>query len=230
MRGPFFWVFVVLPVAVSCQSKPDGKAVFARPELEQQLSQCLQGQSKEIIIRKQPVTDADFSRILSARGLQVLELYHCDMTGLAGIAQLKDLRRLRLEAFPCNDMSAREISKLRQLTILNLPDASFTDDGLAAIATLPDLELLRFGSPNVADSGLACLANLKTLRFLHFMNVPVTDSGLKVLHGMNQLESLYIDGGLQTDEGIRLLLQENSELHFHRDQLHLPGDSRADGH
>ena len=60
------------------------------------------------------------------------------------------------------------------------------------------------------------------------MGVPVTDEGIRAIHGMTWLESFYLDGGNATDEGLRQLLTALPELHFHRDQLHIPSDDRHD--
>ena len=69
------------------------------------------------------------------------------------------------------------------------------------------------------------------LRWLHLMEVPLTDQGLEVFRSMTKLESLYLDGDRATDEGLSNLVLARPDLHFHQDQLHLPGDPRLrDGH
>jgi hypothetical protein len=71
---------------------------------------------------------------------------------------------------------------------------------------------------------------MNSLRFLHLIDVPITDAGLAHVSGMTWLESFYLDGGDCTDAGLRGLLQALPELHFHRDQLHLPDDPHAHPH
>jgi hypothetical protein len=71
---------------------------------------------------------------------------------------------------------------------------------------------------------------MPALRFLHLIDVPVTDAGIAHLQSMSRLESFYLDGGRCTDDGLRALLRALPDLHFHLDQLHLPGDPKADDH
>jgi hypothetical protein len=116
------------------------------------------------------------------------------------------------------------------LRVVNQPEGRFTADGLAALARMPPLELLRLHSPHVTDAGMAHVAGMNELRFLHLIDVSITDAGLAPLHGMAGLESFYLDGGSCSDDGLRELLTALPELHFHKDQLHVPGDPRAHPH
>ena len=163
-----------------------------------------------------------------AKGCESLETLEADFRSLTAedlsiLSELPEIKRLMLTG-PLDDSALNQISQISQLEILNLPDAVFTDDGLATISSLSHLELLRFSSPHVTDVGMNAIARLPSLRFLHLIDVPITDDGLKPFHEMSQLESFYIDGGQCTDEGLRELLTALPELHFHRDQLHLPDD------
>ena len=77
---------------------------------------------------------------------------------------------------------------------------------------------------------MAALSQLKELRFLHLIDVPLTDASLPILEGLSSLQSLYLDGDRCTEKGLHGLLQKRPDIHFHRDQLHLPDDPNADPH
>jgi hypothetical protein len=142
-----------------------------------------------------------------------------------------DTVEIRLKGAPIDDAQLADLRGLTELRRLNLPNSQISDRGLEVIAKeVPQLELLRLGSPRVTDAGLATIAQLKKLRFLHLLDMPITDAGLKHLEQMTWLESFYLDGGAVTDRGLSSLIEALPELHFHRDQQHLPGDPRSDDH
>ena len=142
---------------------------------------------------------------------------------------VRRLRWLKLSG-PADDATAAAIARLRELEILNLPDARLTDAGLRRLATLDRLTLLRFASPDVTDAGIAALPDLPRLKFLHLMGVPITDAGLVSVAAIGTLESFYLDGGKATDAGLSRLLSVRPDLHFHKDQRHLPGDPNRHPH
>lgn len=147
---------------------------------------------------------------------------------IAGCPHLKILH-LRTEL---GDAEIERLAQLRELEVLDLPLAlDVTDKGLQALSQHPRLKLIRLRAPQLSDAGLPPFATLPELRWLHLMEVPLTDAGLEVFRSMPRLESLYLDGDRATDEGLSNLVLARPDLHFHRDQLHLPHDPRKrDGH
>lgn len=198
----------------------------------EQVASVRSGASTEIIVQSRPVTAAELLDLAEGcERLRDLEIDDCDVTAeaAAAIGNLAELQKLKLGA-PVDDAALAQLARARQLTTLNLPHARFTDAGLASIATLPGLQLLRIHAPNVTDDGMPHIASMKSLRFLHLIDVPITDAGLEHLHGMSWLQSFYLDGGNCTDDGLYALLTALPDLHFHKDQLHLPDDPRAHPH
>lgn len=130
------------------------------------------------------------------------------------------------------DRELQAIAQMPNLEVLDLPLAlSVTDAGLEAIAEHPKLLLVRLRAPQVTDAGLKAFTRMPKLRWLHLMEVPLTDAGLLVFQEMPRLESLYLDGDRATDEGLSNLVLARRDLHFHRDQVHIPSDPRKqDGH
>lgn len=207
-------------------------APAARRGWDEQIAAVRAGTSTRIVVPNEAVDAGDLAGLAhGCDAIEVLDLDRvaADVDALAAIARLPHLKRLKLGA-PVDDAGIEQLVRARQLTVVNLPQATFSDRGLELLAGLPQLELLRFHSPKVTDAGLAHIARMPSLRFLHLIDAPITDAGLLHLHGMRRLESFYLDGGACTEEGLRGLLRALPELHFHLDQLHLPGDPRADVH
>lgn len=215
-----------------CRSETAGPV----PELpeaswSEQVAAVRAGRETRIAVTRVTIDAAQFEQLAEGcDGLAVLEIESATFPDetLAVLAQCPRLIRLKL-GVPLGDAGAAHIAAASSLEFLNLPDARFTDDGLEAIAGLP-LKQLRFHSPRVTDAGMEHVAGIESLRFLHVIDVPMTDAGLLPLHAMTGLESFYLDGSACTDEGLRDLLTALPELHFHRDQLHLPGDPHAHPH
>lgn len=209
-----------------------GEVIGERPWIEQ-VRAVREGRTQQIIVEQQTITPLDWKELAEGcETLEVLEVSDCDdfaSFDLELLETLPQLSRLKLGA-PIDDAGMQRIAVAASLRALNLPAGRFTDSGLSYISMLPHLELLRFQSPHVTDAGLESVARMKSLRFLHLLNVPVTDTGLASLHRMTWLESFYLDGGGCTDEGLSELLTALPELHFHKDQLHLPGDPHAHTH
>ncbi|MFO1096183.1 MAG: hypothetical protein U0992_23185 [Planctomycetaceae bacterium] len=220
------------PATKSASIAPAATAPSAEPAWHDQIAAVRARTETRISVRHSRVTAVEMQDLATGCAvLEVLDLEDVEVAtqSLAVLEQLPALARLKLGG-PVDDAAVEQIVTCVGLTAVNLPQATFTDHGLERLATLPRLELLRFHSSNVTDDGLQEIARMPSLRFLHLIDVPVTDAGLIHLHGMGRLESLYLDGGTCTEAGLRSLLTALPELHFHRDQLHLPGDPRADEH
>ena len=211
---------------VASNSKQESNYSAARELIER----CKRQTATELVIRS-PVSLDQLLAISENPQLHTLELYaaHFSPTDLDCLASLSQLRRLRLEDLALHDRSIVSLWEMPHLEILNIPATVLTDSGVKTlVARLSGLQLLRIGSPHITDTGIATLSELQSLRFLHLVDIPVTDAGLIHFHDMHSLESFYIDGGQETEPGIRELLRANPQLHFHRNQLHIPDDPLAD--
>lgn len=219
-----------------CSPPPQDADATTTPPAEaswsEQVAAVRSGTAREIIVQSKPVTAPELLDLAQGcRRLQDLEIDDCELNAEAAavIGSLAELQKLKLGA-TVDDAVLAQLVRAPQLTTLNLPNAQFTDAGLVSIATLPNLQLLRFHSSQVTDAGLLPVSQMQSLRFLHLIDVPITDAGLEHLHGMTWLESFYLDGGDCTDDGLYALLKALPDLHFHKDQLHLPDDPHAHPH
>jgi hypothetical protein len=230
------WRLLLLPLlalpACSGETEHPPATPPAEASWSQQISAVREGRSNQIIVTHQAIDATQFVELAdSCDGLLILEIESAGVhdEDLAVLEHCPHLKRLKLGA-PVGDTGTEHIAAVPSLEIVNLPEARFTDDGLASLARLPRLELLRFHTPNVTDAGMAHIPEIKSLRFLHLIDVPITDTGLRPLYSMTELESFYLDGSQCTEDGLGDLLRALPELHFHKDQLHLPGDPHADEH
>lgn len=197
-----------------------------------QLEAVRQGSSTSIVMPTVRIT-TDLLAELESIAPRITEL---NLSGdhLAGrmdaIVACSNLRILHLRS-PLGDDDLTALSQLPRLEVLDLPAADFTDVGLRALEGHPSLRLLRLRSPRLTDRGVTSLSHLPALRWVHLIEVPVTDAGLEVFRAMPELQSLYLDGDRATDRGLAGLVVSRPDLHFHRDQVHLPSDPRQqDGH
>lgn len=225
-------LLAILLTLSACKGETDTPSEAARvtqASWVEQIAAVREGNSIRIIVSQETVSAAQFEQLADGCDeLVTLEVESADFPddALSVLDFCPHLKRLKL-GMPVHDSGAQRIAAATELEVVNLPAGQFTDDGLVALAGLPRLELLRFHSPNVTDAGMEHIAGIDSLRFLHIIDVPITDAGLTPLHTMAGLESFYLDGSQCSDEGLRDLLTALPELHFHKDQLHLPGDPRA---
>lgn len=159
------------------------------------------------------------------KGLKLISvgLVRCngiDDDGLAALAKIKGLRRLRLgcvsfgpptgtQGTPgphITDAGLKTIAGMESLTEIDLAgQKQITDAGLKLLAGIPTLVILRLsmadfsmpGAPPsaaspITDEGIAALAALIHLKQLDISGTAVTDAGLAQLHVLTALESLSI--------------------------------------
>lgn len=205
----------------------------ARAAWRKQLDVVRAGRSTAIVMPDLQLSSVHLSDLESVAD-KVTELnLSGDQLGeeFAAITSCSHLRILHLRTL-VGDAEIAALSQLRELEVLDLPLAmGVTDVGLKALEDHPKLRLVRLRAPRVTDTGLASWPRLPELRWLHLMEVPLTDAGLETFRSMPKLESLYLDGDEATDDGLSALIIARPDLHFHRDQVHLPTDPRQrDGH
>ena len=220
--------FLLRPAHVSPEPEKESRAVWRK-----QLDEVRAGRSTVIVM-----PDLQLSSVhLPDLGTVADKVTELNLSGdqlgqqIAAITGCSHLRILHLRTVVGDDEIAA-LGQLRELEVLDLPLATgVTDAGLKALEGHPRLRLIRLRAPQVTDAGLASLPRLLELRWLHLMEVPLTDAGLETFRSMPKLESLYLDGDRATDDGLSALITARPDLHFHRDQVHLPTDPRQrDGH
>ena len=97
---------------------------------------------------------------------------------LVDLAQLRDLRALKLEECNITDAGVEHIKDLQSLTSLMLTETEITDEALKHIANLRNLTQLRCGAEKVTDTGIIYLHGLQ-LRNLSLDWSRITSAGVR---------------------------------------------------
>ena len=230
MAGFAAWLLVLTSGCSQAVPSPQPATQIREPAWSQQIDAVRQGAAKRIAVSG-PVSREEWNSLKSGcEQIEILEVDRAEISDkeLAILTMHSKLHRLKL-GIPVGDEGAELLSNCKSIVELNLPAAKLTDAGLKMICRLP-LRQLRLHGPELTDDGLTSIGGLTGLRFLHLIDVPVTDAALPTIEGLKSLESLYLDGGCCTDEGLHRLLKARPDIHFHRDQMHLPDDAAADRH
>ena len=151
-----------------------------------------------------------------------------DDESIAALAELPNLKELKIQRVPITDSSLAVVSELPHLEIIILEQCPVTDEGVARLAGAPKLvwlhledtkitnaampvlgklsrlEVLRLKSSDIDDEGLVSLAPLTKLTWLDLSDTNVTGSGLEGLH-LPQCEWLNLSRTKIADDQLRHL-------------------------
>ncbi len=190
------------------------------------------------------VSKDDLAIILSRTDIESLSLTRIDQTldvrALGGLANLSNLRELKIEGIPVDDVWLKKISVLPKLELLQLFDTRVVGHGFTNFAGHPslrkliifvgslddahiDFDLTALAESNVEDlqmmgpfgkeslHGIAGMRSLRQLRLFGDLVGFSDDSLTKQLSQLPQLRELYMTGNcFITDAGAHELAQLNS--------------------
>ena len=134
-------------------------------------------------------------------------------TGIMHLANLKDLRQLRLilrirradtSQNPLSGDAWSHLAQLGNLEILELELSPYLDDSvLKHVRSLQQLKHLSLRYADIADSGLEHLADLTALESLDLSGSQITDLGLTHLGALEQLRWIKLENTKVTLKGVR---------------------------
>jgi Leucine-rich repeat (LRR) protein len=110
--------------------------------------------------------------------------------GASQIANLRQLKELRLDGLADMREFIPYIGELKHLHVLTMQTSYATDEDLSRLGGLTELQQLDTSTKNVTSKGFAQLANLRNLRHLALRQCVVDD--LSALVGMTKLTSLML--------------------------------------
>jgi len=129
-----------------------------------------------------------------------------------GLAQCKNVTRLRLSGYSVKTGDVEELLKLKNLRRIDLSEAWNAEVGLRDFFRLKSLEELddtsppyRYSYPVLTDEGLAGIEGLSNLRVLQLSGNAITDSGLQRIAALMQLVRLKLAHTYVTDQGLARL-------------------------
>ena len=147
------------------------------------------------------IQDDDIRHLFPWTELRDLRCSQCRLSKL-NLSAFGKLVNLDLSYNPFTDEGMAGLSELKSLRRLLLRDTLVTDEGLKYLSQLTNLEELDLSGTRITDKGLVYLQNLKQMRRLNLLGAQATDASMDILGGMRQLQvlSLYRTG--VTNSGI----------------------------
>src|SRR5262249_21453884 len=131
------------------------------------LLSSLRGMSKlrTLLLQGDQATDDGLKRIGAITSLEELYIWNGRQVTDAGVAHLKNLKRLKiihLEGSQVTDVGLAELAQLPTLENMSLQNNRFTDHGLARLRGMTTLKKLYVGMSQgeITDAGMASLAGL----------------------------------------------------------------------
>jgi hypothetical protein len=215
-----------------CRDQASAKKTVAAPSRAswlEQVSGVRSGKSRTISIPTASKADWEMLRT-GCEPLEVLEIDEELPWGADAdvLTALPNLRRLKLHG-EFSDAQAATVGGLPKVSELLISSPKLTNEGVISLCRLPLIQL-RLETPFGSDAAVLEISKLKQLRFLHLIGFAISDGALQELAKLPSLESFYLDRAICTDEGLSALLKQRPDLHFHRDQVHLPDDPKKHEH
>src|SRR5665213_216919 len=139
--------------------------------------------------------------------LQDLDLSYNAFTdeGMAGIAGLKDLRRLLLRDSLVTDEGLKYLKDLSKLEELDLSGARVTDKGVEYLSGLKSMRRLNLQGAQATDAAMSALAGMTHLEVLNLYRTRVTNSGLAKLQSLHELTDIDLRYSRVTSNGVDAL-------------------------
>jgi hypothetical protein len=146
--------------------------------------------------------------------------------GMAHVAGMKRLERLKLPPVGVGDEGMAHLRRLKNLEELWGPVLGVTDDGLKSLSRMDSLRVLRIGGYDVTDEGVAEIGKMAGLTSLDLYAGPLTGEGLAQLSTLKSLTRLNLTSldiplsgitalnemGALTDLRVSRLVQDVSEM------------------
>ncbi len=151
---------------------------------------------KELLLQGSQATDEGLKHVGAIASLEELYIWNAAEITDAGIAHLKDLKRLRVIHLDHSRVTDRALGALAQLPALEemaLQSNQFTDRGLDLLRGNRSLKKLcvGLGQGKITDAGMEPVATLANLELLDIQGSEVTDAGLERLEAMPNLKEIW---------------------------------------
>ncbi|NDJ09930.1 MAG: hypothetical protein EBY17_01865, partial [Acidobacteriia bacterium] len=150
------------------------------------------------------VADKDVADLFTWTNLQDLRCTQCKLSKL-DLSPFTKLRNLDLSYNPFTDAGMAGLAKMKDLKRLLLKDTLVTDEGVRNLKDLENLEELDLSGTRVGDRGLDGLRQLKNMKRLNLLGGQGTDASMEILAGMPQLEVLNLYRTPITNSGLAKL-------------------------
>ena len=150
------------------------------------------------------VGDKEIGALTAWKELKQLRCSQCSLSKLS-LAPFTKLQDLDLSYNPFTDEGMAGLAGLKDLRRLMLKDTLVTDEGMKYLKDLTNLEELDLSGARVTDKGVEYLRNLKSVRRLNLLGAQITDAAMDALAGMPNLEVLILYRTKVTNSGLAKL-------------------------
>ncbi|HEU5022364.1 MAG TPA: hypothetical protein VFT60_10745, partial [Bryobacteraceae bacterium] len=150
------------------------------------------------------VGDKDFGQLTTWTNLRQLRCSQCSISKL-NLSMFPKLQDLDLSFNPFTDEGMAGLAGLKDLRRLLLRDTLVTDEGLKYLKDLTNLEELDLSGTKITNKGIEYLRGLKSMRRLNLLGAQADDSAMEILSGMPQLEVLNLYRTKITNSGVAKL-------------------------
>lgn len=186
--------------------------------------------------RDEPLfTDAHLAERLGERRdwtrVEVWRAPHLTDAALASLADMPDLRVLKLSTSAITDAGLEIIARMPALTTLEIMPAgkglAATNAGVAALGTSPTLEAIALRIKHLDDTGLAGLAEAPRLRRLTLLN---PNDALHISYtDPNRPHDWFIQDGVSRIKrpGLEALTRSGTLTHLHLEGAHITDEDAA---
>ncbi len=125
------------------------------------------------------VKDADIGKLAAWSNLKQLRCSQCSLAKI-DLSTFSKLRDLDLSYNPFTDEGMAGLAGLKDLRRLMLRDSLISDEGLKYLKDLNNLEELDLSGTRITDKGIEYLRGLKSLRRLNLLGAQATDASMEV--------------------------------------------------
>ncbi len=193
-------------LSIRTKGQADDRSVTAVSELPAEYFQV----SRVVLVDVPKIPDDLFGKlsVLNDPAFDHLELLDLsgspilDCRGLEGLTTLKDLSLARTKVSDAGLEPSKQLKELRRLVLDACP---INGTGLTHLKDLTNLTELRLSCPQVGDLGIVSVGQMNKLERLSLAGSSISDEGLQQLRGLTNLKDLDLSQTKTTAEGLTAL-------------------------
>ncbi len=156
-------------------------------------------------LRGTAITNEGLSHLRNLTALESLYLGSTDITSLADLGELKNLKHLDLRETRVDDAAVARLEASPRLETLNLAKTDLLGPGLAGLEDAKRLSILKLNGTRINDAGIVALGEPPMLSRLEVSSTRITDAALVRIARSKRLRYLDIYGTNVTGDGVRHL-------------------------
>ncbi|MCI0376211.1 MAG: hypothetical protein L0Y72_11135 [Gemmataceae bacterium] len=130
------------------------------------------------------------------------------------LVRLRHLENVQFVGRAFNDDAMKELAQLSNLRVIRLFNTKVTDKGVKELNGLEALQSFSYTGSGLTDAGMIELAKHKQLTALEIIDAPITDKGAMELVGLQNLKRLLLQNSQIPAESMEVLRELMPRLRF----------------